>query len=116
VQPLLQLPSKSVGVASLTLDRFGKVSEQGVELANSPLGDLGNSFRFFLKALFSSIFGLFGSILSLDRMASRAHPITSDLCLLSTNSSSRIQKCLLESIRALEQGSKQQGEVALSGI
>ena len=100
--PLLQLPSKSVGVASLTLDHFGEVYEQGVELVNSPPGDLSNSSWFFLKALFSSIFGSFGSIISLDRMASRAHPITSDLCLLSANSSLRIQKHSLESIGALE--------------
>ena len=116
VWPFSQLPSKSDGVAGLTLDCFSKVSEKGVELVNTPVGDLSNSSWFLLKPLFSSIFCSFWLILSLDRMASKARPITSDLCLLSASSCSRIWIHLLESIRVIEQGSVKQSEVALSGI
>ena len=103
-------------MAGLTLEYFGKVSKEGVELVNSSLGDLGNSSWSFLKVLFSSILFSFGLMLSLDRMASKAHPITSDLCLLSASSCLRIQKRSLESIRVLEKGSVKQSEVVLSGI
>ena len=106
VWPFSQLPSKSDGVAGLTLDHFGEVSEKGVELVNSPLGDLGNSSWFLLKPLFSSTFCSFWLILSLDRMVSKAHPITSNLCLLSASSCLRIWKRSLESIKVIERGSE----------
>ena len=48
----------------LDLGAFCEVSEKGVKLADSLLGDLGNSSWFLLKPLFSSTLFSFGLILS----------------------------------------------------